>query len=141
MNTAPAHWLSPVGSRAGRTARQVLKELVGDRRMYAFGERAAGRSHIRSGDWICFYETSRGIVGHARIVSSPALTNDLPEYPWLIHLDDVHLYPDSPVVVAAPLRGKLEAFRGKNPAGAWSWFVQSTHRVSERDFGMLTRAE
>jgi hypothetical protein len=44
---------------------------------------------------------------------------------------------DSPILVDAGLRARLDAFRGKNAAIGWSWFVQTTRRLSKLDFESL----
>ena len=48
---------------------------------------------------------------------------------------------DAPVIIDADLRLNLEAFDARNPAQSWSWFVQGTKIISERDFAILTRRE
>lgn len=142
----PAYWLTPVRSDEEQTAEEVIQTLVGQERIYAFGERTPGRKHLKPGDWICFYATGKGVVGHARVVSTPekkphpAVRN--PEmYPWVFHLDEAQLYLEEPVVIDAALRSSLDAFRDRDPNTPWAWFVQATRKVTEHDFGILTRSQ
>jgi hypothetical protein len=43
------------------------------------------------------------------------------------------------VVLDAPMRARLQVFEKRDPNKSWSWFVQSTRRISEADFKTLTR--
>ena len=45
-----------------------------------------------------------------------------------------------PVPIDETMRSKLDAFQGRPPAANWAWFVQSTSRLSEHDFRLLTAA-
>jgi len=142
----PAYWLTPVRSDEEQTAEEVIQTLVGQERIYAFGERTPGRKHLKPGDWICFYATGKGVVGHARVVSTPeknlhpAVRNS-EMYPWVFRLDEAQLYLEEPVVIDAALRSSLDAFRDRDPNTSWAWFVQATRKVTEHDFGILTRSQ
>jgi len=121
----------------------VIQTLVGQEKVYAFGERTPGRKHIKVGDWICFFATGVGVVGHARVASiperkgHPKLRN--PEkYPWVFKVDKTALYLKNPVVIDAATRGRLSVFRGRDPNRPWAWFVQATRKVTEQDFRVLT---
>jgi hypothetical protein len=59
--------------------------------------------------------------------------------PWTLDLVSERVYLDSPVVIDAALRAKLDAFKGRDPSKQWAWFVQSTHGISKDDFEILTR--
>lgn len=140
------YWLTPVRSDESETAEQVIQSLVGNERIYAFGERTPGRRHMKPGDRICFYATTNGIVAHARIVSEPEKkphpkVRKADQYPWVVQLDEAQVYLDDPVVIAARLRAELEAFEGRDPnTSYWSWFVQATRQITEKDFRLLTRS-
>jgi hypothetical protein len=41
--------------------------------------------------------------------------------------------------LAPDLRGKLEAFKERDINSAWSWYVQTTRKVTPNDFKLLTR--
>jgi len=140
-----AHWLTPVASDEVQTAEEVIKELVGDTSIYAFGERTPGRAKLRAGDRICFYASGRGVVAHAK-VSSPASKKPHPKvrhsdlYPWVFSLSDTTLYLDSPVVIDNETRTALDAFKGRDRSKSWAWFVQGTKEITEHDFKLLTRS-
>ncbi len=98
---------------------------------------------MKPGDWMCFYATGVGIVGQARIASAPKY--EAPgavatgKYPWVVKLDNILMYPDSPVSVDEPTRKLLEAFHMKDTDAYWGWFVKNIHLVSMHDFMLLTR--
>jgi len=140
------YWLTPVKGDEERTAEEEIKILVGEEKIYAFGERTPGRRCIKPGDRICFYAAGNGVVAHAKVASTPERKRHPKirhpdKYPWVFHLKDVRLYLDNPVIINAELRGKLDAFQGKNPDQGWAWFVQATRRITRRDFELLTRSE
>jgi hypothetical protein len=60
-------------------------------------------------------------------------------YPWAFGVRDVRYYLETPVIINAELRARLNAFKDKDPRGNWSWFVQGTGYVTSRDFRLLTR--
>lgn len=141
-----SYWLTPVKGEDEQTAEEVIQTLVGRERIYAFGERTPGRKHLKPGDWICFYATGKGVVAHARVTSMPEhkphpRIRHPERYPWTFRVDDIHLYPDKPVVINAALRSNLDAFQGRDPNKSWAWFVQATRRISEHDFQILTRQQ
>jgi len=138
------YWITPVKSTDVETAEECIKRLVGEERIYAFGEKTPGRVSIKIDDKICFYATGNGVVGHAGVASLPERKHhpkvkDPDKYPWIFKLKDVQLYLDKPTVIDAPFRANLEAFKNKNVVGRWAWFVQGTHRVTVDDFKLLTR--
>jgi hypothetical protein len=138
-----SYWLSPVIANDEQTAEEVIQSLVGVRGIYAFGERTPGRKHLKTGDMICFYAAGNGVVGHAKVASYPEKKSDPaiqdPErYPWLFSLEDNRTYIDSPIIIDAALRAKLDAFKNRDSNKAWSWFVFTTRKISENDFKMLT---
>ncbi len=140
---AVAYWLTPVKSEEDATAEAVIRTLVGEEGVYAFGERTPGRKRLKPGDWICFYATGTGIVAHAQVQSSPEKTlhprvRHAEQYPWVFRLHHSHLYLEAPRVIDAALRSQLEAFRDRDPATSWAWFVQATRSVSAHDFQVLT---
>lgn len=140
----PNYWLTPVKSTEEQTAEDCIKSLVGQERIFAFSERTPGRKHLKPGDWICFYATTKGVVAHARIISHPEKKKHpgvrQPEkYTWVFGLDNIELYLDHPVVIDASLREKLDAFQGRDPNRNWAWFVQSTCKISMHDFKLLTQ--
>lgn len=140
------YWITPVKDDNQTTADEVVRKLIGESGIYAFGENTPGRKRLKKGDWICFHASGKGIVGHAQVMSSPAKGSHIsvhnPEkYQWLFRVSNAKLYIEQPVAIDATLRGQLDAFEGKDPNGRWAWFVQATHMVSKHDFEALTRSK
>jgi hypothetical protein len=134
--------MTPVASDQEQSAEEVIGALVGEHHIYAFGERTAGRKHIKPGDWICFNASGKGVVAHAQVKTRPEHKVDprvrhADKYPWVFELDNVSLYLDEPVVIEPALRSRLDAFAGRDAHGMWSWFVQPTRKVTEHDFDIL----
>ena len=139
-----AYWLTPIKSDEEKTAEDALQTLVSNEQIYAFGERTPGRRHLKLGDWICFYATTKGIVAHARVLSKPERKPHpevSEEYPWVFDLESTQLYLNEPIVIDATVRNQLDAFRGRDPNRPWAWFVQTTRKITEHDFGILTRQQ
>jgi len=139
-----AHWLTPVQSSDEETAEECIERLVGKEHFYAFTQRAAGRKHMKAGDRIAFYATSRGVVAHATISSAPQKKprpdgSTVEEYPWVCSLNDARIYINEPVAIDAHLRTQLEAFKERDPDQIWAFFVMATRKVSRHDFELLTR--
>jgi hypothetical protein len=139
-----SYWLTPVKSDEEETADECIQCLVGEEKIYAFGERTPGRRHIKPGDYICFYSAGKGVVAHAQIASQPEhkkhpRVRHSERYPWVFRVKNVHLYLENPIVIDAALRGKLDAFKKSDLNKAWAWFVQATRKITEHDFKILTR--
>ena len=140
------YWLTPVRGDEVKTAEGVIQTLVGEEKIYAFGERTPGRQHLKVGDWICFYSTGKGVVAHAKVDSRPEhkphpRVRHPEKYPWVFCVKDIHLYLDKPIVIDAALRAELDVFRGRDPNKSWAWFVQATRKITEHDFQLLTGGE
>lgn len=140
------YWITPVKSTDEETAEECINKLVGEERIYAFGERTPGRASIKVGDKICFYAAATGVVAHAVVASLPEKkphpkVRQKDKYPWVFKLKNPKLYVDEPTAIDAAFRSRLEAFEGKDVVGHWAWFVQATHRLTAGDFKLLTRAE
>jgi hypothetical protein len=139
------YWLTPVQSHEFQTAEDVIRRLVGQESIFAFGDKGTVKSSLKPDDWICFYASAKGVVAHARVVSIPERQQhphvDYSRYPWVVRLAQASLYLSNPVVIDASLRRDLDAFQRRGSAGAWSWFVQRTLRISMHDFRILTRQE
>lgn len=138
------YWITPVRDEEEETAAETIEKLVGKHQLYGFGERTPGRKLIKQGDKICFYETGNGIVAHATINSSARkeIRKEIrnPEsYPWIFKLKNPKMYLENPVIIDKTLRSQLNAFEGKDLNKRWAWFVQSTKKITEQDYGLLTR--
>jgi hypothetical protein len=141
-----AYWLTPVKSDDKGTAEEVIRTLVGEEKVYAFGERTPGRKRIKPGDRICFYATAIGVVAHAEVASAPEKKTHPrlrhPErYPWMFRLNKVILHLKKPTVIDVSTRSRLDAFRGRDPNRPWAWFVQGTRSISGHDFDVLIQGQ
>jgi len=139
-----AYWLTPVKGDEEQSAEEVLQTLLGQEGIYAFGERTPRRRELKAGDRMCFYATGKGVVAHASVSSAPQKqlhpsVRHSDKYPWIFRVEGVQLYFDEPIAVDAEMRSRLEAFKSRDLNKAWSWFVQATRKITEQDFGALTR--
>lgn len=139
-----AYWLTPVKGDEEQSAEEVLQTLLGQEGIYAFGERTPRRRELKAGDRMCFYATGKGVVAHASVSSAPQKqlhpsVRYSDKYPWIFRVEGVQLYFDEPIAVDAEMRSRLEAFKSRDLNKAWSWFVQATRKITEQDFGALTR--
>ncbi len=133
------YWLTPVKADKKQTAEEVVETLVGQAKVYAFAENTPGRKHLKPGDWISFYAASKGVVGHAKVVSAPQKkfhpsVHNSEKYEWIFEVDEAKLHLDEPFVIDAHIRSQLKAFEGKDPNKNWAWFVQATRRLNKHDF-------
>jgi hypothetical protein len=141
--TDTSYWLTPVKPDEEQTAEEVIETLVGKDKVYAYSKRTPGRKFLKPGDHICFYATMKGVVAHATVRTKPSErkhthVKDPEKYSWVFDVDRVALYLNKPVIIDAALRAKLEVFHDRDPAKAWSWFVQATRKISRHDFEVLT---
>jgi hypothetical protein len=141
---SPLYLMTPVKDEPGATVRETLESLLGQG-VYVFGDRTPGRAKIQVGDRICFYSSGVGVVADAEITSAAELrgvhfAKDAARFPWAFSVGDVRYYFDSPVVIDAALRSRLDAFvkHGHDPNGFWSFLVQGTRYVTAHDFAVLT---
>ena len=139
-----AYWLTSAKSDEERNADEIISTLVGQEGIYAFTDRTPGIKDMNKGDLISFYAAGKGIVAHAIISSRPTemehpKVREAKRYKWVIELSDAKVYTENPVIIDGSLRNRLEAFKGRDISKPWSWFVQVTRKISERDFEILTR--
>ncbi len=139
------HWLAPASGYAGTTAVQSLHHWL-DSGKWGFHESTPGRKSVQTGDLIAFYASGTGVVAYAEIAGDANLPVAPDEWPepvpqerpvYKVPLKDVKWLP-APNKIDAQLRSSLEAFTGRNVNGNWSWLVQTTRRVSPKDFLKLT---
>lgn len=141
------YWLTPIRAREDETFEEAFERLLVKNKIYAFGERTPGRNEIKLGDKICFYASGKGVMAYATVASNPVkkIHNAIKEpekYPWIFQLKEPKIDFDNPIVINANIRSKLDAFKDKDPnTTIWSWFVQSTKKITENDFKILTNLE
>lgn len=135
----PTYWLTSAGDlpESEETAEEAILRLVGKEGLW--GIRA--RKNLNRGDAICFYVTGRKyVVAHAKVASTVEYGRDerlrAPDKShWLFNVTDPQLYLDDPIPYDKELQNKLGGLARKNPGG----YVQSTHKISEQEFRLLTR--
>jgi hypothetical protein len=140
---APACYLAPVADLPAESARETLERLL-PAKVWAVSQGTPHRAKVKPGDRIAFYQASVGVVATAVVATAPqdkpmpSLVKDPEKYRWTFALTDVVTFLDDPIVIDAAMRASLDAFRGRDPAKVWSWFVFAFRLISERDYALLT---
>jgi len=142
---AVSYWLLPAHSKVeGESSVEALKRWL-DVNLWGMGRSTPGRQSMKEGDLVCFYATKVGIVASSEIAGSTDVLMTAGEWPeptpmdhevFKIPLRNTQWLPQA-IPVDEALRSRLDAFRGKKSSSAWGWFVQSTSKLSERDFSLL----
>jgi predicted type IV restriction endonuclease len=138
-------YIFPAGDEGGFPATEHLKRWI-TAGYWGVGKSTAHRSRLKTGDACCFYAKRVGIVAKALIAGPASELVSIGEWPGpgpfaedalKVPLANIH-WLEKPVEVSVGLRGNLEAFRGKDMSRPWSWLIQTTRRISEHDFKLLT---
>jgi hypothetical protein len=139
-SSGAAYWITPVKSERVKTADKIIKTLVIAHRVYRFSAKTYARHSIKTGDWICFYANGKGVVAHARVASEIALriAKTMPHYPYVVKLDRLRAYLNTPILLDFQTRAKLDAFAFNLFTSNWAWLVQTTRRITKHDFECLT---
>jgi hypothetical protein len=133
-------WISPVSSWENRKPEEVVQHLIGKEKIYALRDKSHGRKVIKPEDWICFYVSKKGVCAHAKITTFPERKRHVglsERFPWVFSLEEVSIYDY--IAIDKKLLSQLEAFKGRDLIKPWSWFIQSTRRVSHHDFEVLVQ--
>lgn len=143
--TERLHIMTPVADRADVDGERVVRRLL-DNGWYVFRDRTPGRKSLKSGDQLCFYWSGVGVVAAAEVASVPErkpnpYTDEANQYPWQFRIRHKRYFFDRPVIIDAPLRARLDAFKGKDPNNPWSWFVLAARILTSHDFEILTQAQ
>jgi hypothetical protein len=138
---ATLYVMTPVSDDTDVSAGKTIRSLL-DQKVYVFGDRTPGRKNIKAGDRVCFYQSQVGVVAEATVINNPErkkvkFAKDPERFPWAFGVKDVRYFFDKPVVIDAALRGRLDAFRGRDPNKAWAWLVQGTKLLTAHDFEVL----
>ena len=132
------------------TAAAPANELSGEKIMrgllnkglWALGHNAQGRAYLKSGDRLCFYLKSVGVVAEGTVASAAIMRRlnaayDAVRFPWALRVKNVRYFFDRPVLIDESLRSQLDAFRGKDPKTTGAWLVRSSRLLSAHDFERL----
>lgn len=137
-NSNQSYWITPVGGDEINSGEDIVKSSLTVKGFYGLGKRTPGRKGMKTGDWLCFYVTGKGVVAHARLAVAPMFEPGLsPLYPFVLHLEKAQLYLQKPKSLELRTRARLDAFRSRSLKD-WGWFVTTTHRLSKHDFELLT---
>lgn len=142
-----SYWIVSAREIDGERPEEVVSRLAGEEGVWGMRDSTPGRKSIRAGDWLCFYASGKGVVGHGRVVGPPTQKEEVGEsmpagYDYIIQLDDVTVYPDNPVAMDEETRSKMEVYRGKRGqegTGGWGWLFIHPNTISRHDFDLVTR--
>ncbi len=136
------YWIVPVGAHNGQAPLAAAQALVVEHHVFGFSEATYRRARLREGDQVAFYAAGAGLTAVATVDEAPGRRpHPVPRYaethPYVFGLTHVEaLEPPRPIDLS--IRGQLDAFAGRDLSKPWSWFVQSAHALSGRDFETLT---
>ena len=95
-----SYWIATIGQDHATKPEEFLELVVLRRHVFGIVDSAAGRSAASSGDWVCFYVSGKGVVGHARVSSLHAGAGGLRDahrFRQLLDVDEVKLNLGAPV--------------------------------------------
>ena len=140
----PAHYMVIAADIPEESARETIENLVGQHKVWGFAKNTPNRAKVKPGDKIAFYQSAAGVVATATAATAPedhplpGIVKNPSKYSWTFELTNVDLFLDSPIVIDAAMRARLDAFADKDPGKAWAWFVFATRALTEHDYGLLT---
>ena len=144
-DTGVSFYLFPAGKHGGFSGRDHLNEWL-PAGMWGVRGPSRRRRDIKSGDHCCFYATGVGIVATAEITGRADQEVPRDRFPgpgvwnpdiYAVPIRNLRWFPE-PIEITRDIRGRLNAFQGRDLNQPWSWFVQTTFRLKERDFNLLT---
>jgi hypothetical protein len=145
-SSEPAFYLFPAGEDSGYPGLDHLKLWL-SKGFWGVRPSTPHRSRLKAGDRCCFYATGVGVVATATLIGPATVPVSVEEWPgpgphsgnsFKVPLTEIH-WLQSPQPITQELREQLDAFAGKDLSRPWSWFVQSTGRLSKHDFTTLVR--
>jgi hypothetical protein len=145
QNADQLYLMTPVSDEEMQTAQQTISSLL-NAGWYVFADGTAGLKRLKPSDRICFYESGVGVVADTKVASKPErkppsdprLVKNPTKFAWSLQVTEPKLYFQRAIVIDAALREQLDAFRGRDLARSWSWFVQGTRIITKHDFDILT---
>lgn len=139
-----AYYLTPINWKGYKSPFAAVRPLL-EAGKYAFAKQTPSRGKVKPGDRICFYGAQFGVFADACIASYPEerplpeLTRDPAKHCWTFDITDLRVYENSPVAITAEIRAQLDAFGEAGPPANWAWLVQSTSKLTEHDYRILTK--
>jgi hypothetical protein len=148
-SSGPRYWMLPCGPAAdgAKPIAQLHRWL--DKGFWGFGKSTPGRTHLRAGDYVCFYVNKTGVAAMARIAGPADTLVTAAEYPepyplseqvYKVPLRDI-AWLHSPRPVTKAVRAQLEAFAGKDLDANPGWLFQTTRALSAHDFRVLVSGD
>ena len=141
-------YLIPAGDSFGFKAMDHLQTWLANG-FWGLSKSAAHRRRLERGDHCCFYSVSQGVVATATIASSADHEVKASEWPgpnefqpdiYKVPLRDIR-WLSEPRPIDLSVRERLDAFRDRDPAGIWSWLVQTPTKLTRADFEVLIGSE
>jgi hypothetical protein len=99
----PEFWVATLVENEMASPEQLLASVIVDRRVLGICRHGAMQDDGAPGDWVCFFVSGQGIVGHAQLESviqnGAAVIRNADQFSRVYHLTDVELY-EEPIVQA-----------------------------------------
>jgi hypothetical protein len=145
MSADTNFWCAIVGYDESGTPEQFVAAVIDKRHLFVIDDHKTAEHGLRPGDWVCFFIAGRGVVANARVASitehSEALIRDAHRFSHLLHLNDVEVYLNAPVVPDAEIESRLPMARRHvaDPVAparirlSWQEFVALTTHREERN--------
>ncbi|MFP5116120.1 EVE domain-containing protein [Bacillaceae bacterium C204] len=100
--------------------------------------------HIKAGDWILFYKSKVGVIGHARIISDVIIDNTIQTDPnfmdwnYFADVDCIKKYEKPISLEDKDFRNQLDWYEGKKHDVKWANLVISGREITLHDFILLS---
>ncbi len=136
--------ITPFKGTEDEQPQELARRLMVQNKLWAFPKRAKNIEKLRPGDYVCIFAAGIGVIAHARIKTKPEYNpnhqkvRNSDEFPWIVQLEDVHFYPDQPVVVKDIL-SELDMAKVLTNQREWGVLVRGFKFITEHDFKLLTR--
>jgi hypothetical protein len=132
----PGYWIASVIPDHATRPEEFLELVVGRRQIFGI---SAGQPFeiVGQHDWMCFYISGKGIVGHAQVVSTAdhGSIRHAHRFRQLLNIDSVTLHPGSPVPLDPGLELRLRAAAAPGPGQ-----TQALIRITSEEFESIRTA-
>jgi hypothetical protein len=135
-SSRPAYWVAVISGDTTVAPEQWLASVIGDRHILPVWDGEQGRGRGSPGDWVCFFLTNKGIVGHAQLAyvidDGSSVVRHGEKFSQVYQLAHLTLYQRP--VVQALRAGRPFAV----PTGAAPFAGSSLAPIARQDFLALT---
>jgi hypothetical protein len=128
-------WLAPVVPDYATRPEEFLERVVAKRLTFGVADMTASGRAVQPGDRICFYVSSSGVVGHARVASLAGGSGGLRDahrFRQILHLQGLELFLSAPVPADAETQLRLRT------AQLSHGHRQTLVRISRESFRAMT---